>query len=184
MLLVIVLKFSQDKRRIGRETWTRLARKYGHPIAGTGLRKGGEDSELRVGFLRNTGKSGLTPIPKSINPTSPSKSMLDFARLRERLKKYQQIRLHGFTAAELAEMETLNAVDDTAMQCELGNAIHPLFAKDRWCREAEMPKDQAYLPIYGDYPGDLWDVSVNRQDNLIKLTAFCYRLTTTLFGIS
>lgn len=39
-------------------------------------------------------------------------------------------------------MDSLNAFNETPMQSELGNPIHPLFAKDRWCREAEMLKDQ------------------------------------------
>lgn len=88
MSLSIVLNFSEDKRRPGRETWTRIAKRYGHPIPSTHLRRFGKDLKLKVAFLGNTGKSGLTPIPNFIDTTCGSKQVRDFARLGERLKKY------------------------------------------------------------------------------------------------
>ncbi len=94
---------------MGREAWTDLAFKYGHPADNTGIQFSQE-------FLRATGKSGLTPIPSPIDVDSQDERM---SLLRRKMERYQQQKLKEFTAAELIKIEVSTANIDAVTSSDL-----------------------------------------------------------------
>ncbi|KAF8860479.1 hypothetical protein BDZ45DRAFT_688468 [Acephala macrosclerotiorum] len=131
--------------------YTDLARKYSHPI-------GNWIQHIDHRILRNTGKSGLTPIGP-LNPDGLSNEVLgQLYREHVAYEVYQRRRLVGFTPDELKKIEALAGLDDTPMEYNLTNGIHPIFQLPAWLSEAELPKHQALIPTLGDYNG-FWSVS-------------------------
>lgn len=115
--------------------------------------------------MRNTGKSGLTPI-RPLNPDGLSNEALgQLYRERVAYEVYQRRRLVGFTPDELKKIEALAGLDDTLMEYNLTNDIHPIFQLPAWLSEAELPKHQALIPTLGDYNG-FWSVSSQPDSSL------------------
>lgn len=117
---------------------TTLAKKYGHPykkIRGFSHR-----------ILKNTGKSGLTPL-------SPFVLTMDPASLwqKYRLFYYQQHRYFG-----------MSALDSTPMAINLENPIHPMFSKKKWDSDVLLRRHLGRIPLLGGHDG-FWEVSLAIQ---------------------
>ena len=124
---------------------TELAKKYSHPR--------GRFNGVDHGPLRNTKKSGLTPL------TSKRSNNGKGDRKKRNLDAYQRSRFHGFTAEELRRFEALAALDEDVVGHGLSNPIHEVFEKKQWLREEEMPKHRGAIPILGGCDG-FWLVSL------------------------
>ena len=127
---------------------TRLASKYGHPykkIKGMSHR-----------ILKFTGKSGITPL----SPFFPQNMLNRTPRSQQQKYQfyfYQQHRYQGFTAAELHAMEALSALDTIKTSSQLSNAIHPMFGKDKWDRDSDLPRHLPLIPLFTGHDG-FWQV--------------------------
>ena len=126
--------------------YTDVAKKYSHPI-GNWLRQ----ADNRI--IRNTGKSGLTPLP----PTDPdemitNKVQVQRAKLHE-YEIYQRRRLCGFTPGELVAIETAAPFIPDSLKSNLHNAIHPIFEQRWWVTETDLPKNMGLIPLLGEYDG-------------------------------
>jgi hypothetical protein len=138
------LYFRVASQQINVQGFTDLAKKYSHPrgiFNGTNHRP-----------LRNTNKSGLTPLsPKFTNSRKEG-------RKRTNLEAYQRSRFLGFEADERHCFEALAALDENAMSHGLTNPIHAVFEKKQWLREEETPRHRGAIPILGS-EGGFWLVS-------------------------
>ncbi|KAF8856528.1 hypothetical protein BDZ45DRAFT_790328 [Acephala macrosclerotiorum] len=122
--------------------FTSLGKKCSHP------RGIFANADHRV--LNKTGKSGLTPI--SSPPPEFSDDKLRAKKIR-RLENYQKIRLHGYTAAELRDLNALEPLDLEDKHEDLKNPMHPVFDKSQWLTEDILSKHKAAQPILGAYEG-------------------------------
>ncbi|KUJ13001.1 uncharacterized protein LY89DRAFT_785531 [Mollisia scopiformis] len=153
--------------------YTELAKKYSHPIG-----QWYPISDHRI--LRNTGKSGITPLPR----LDPEEMITDTVQAerekREELEIYQRRRLNGFTPAELHDMEALAALIDEPMRNNLENDVHPIFERRWWMEEKDLPKHQGLIPLLGDYEG-FW---VGSNDMVWAVMEPCLRLATVMLTCS
>ncbi|KAJ5041224.1 uncharacterized protein L3040_005772 [Drepanopeziza brunnea f. sp. 'multigermtubi'] len=126
---------------------TNLARKYTHPVKTIG--------KISHRVLKNTGKSGLTPITP--NPRSHNRiatPLLTPNSLPSRLvEKYQTRRFYGFSAEELQTLNAITGLDNQAGDSTLDEMIHPLFAEAKWERSDGMGLNVGPLPIRGGIDG-------------------------------
>lgn len=103
--------------------------------------------------LKNTGKSGLSPIlPLPSTPGSPRTTRIRKWR-HEGLIRHQKLRFMGFLASELHSLQALAPLDVSPGEMTLNNQIHPFFRKERWADEADLPKNQGPIPLLGDHDG-------------------------------
>ncbi|KAG4440489.1 hypothetical protein IFR05_004024 [Cadophora sp. M221] len=137
------------KRQARVAKWTDIAKIYGHYI-GPGINEDG----LAEDHLRNTGKSGLTPLPTPEVGATAAESQNILARKLEH-EKSQRARLRGFTAAELLDMEVLAYFDKDPMPDEPTIVIHPAFQLSNWVTQNSLPKHRGAVPLLGEYDG-LW----------------------------
>ncbi|KAH6713678.1 hypothetical protein BKA61DRAFT_674300 [Leptodontidium sp. MPI-SDFR-AT-0119] len=68
-------------------------------------------------------------------------------------EKAQRMRVRGFTAAELPDMEALAYLDKSPMPDELTNVIHPAFQISHWVAQDSLPKHRGAVPLLGDHDG-------------------------------
>lgn len=140
---------------------TKLARKYGHPY------KKIKDMSHRI--LKYTGKSGITPLspffPQNMQNRTPRSR-----RQKYQFHFYQKHRYQGFAAAELHGMEALSALDTTKTSSPLINPIHPMFAKDKWDGDNDIPRHWPLLPLFTGHKG-FWQVGFS---NCIRGTVANY----------
>ncbi|KAF8857232.1 hypothetical protein BDZ45DRAFT_726870 [Acephala macrosclerotiorum] len=127
---------------------TQLAGVYSHPTKTSGN---------KVLQTANERKSGLTPVypPKELTKTQQ--------RYFKNLAKYQRDRFHGFTTAELRNLESLapyyeHCEDPFRGHLSQLNYIHPVFRRPRWTRP--LPKHMAFFP-FGNKRDGFWDASNN-----------------------
>lgn len=102
-------------------------------------------------ILKNTGKSGLTPITPGI-----------FSDGQRYLQNYQKRRYYGFSAAELNAMEAMAALNTETMTSTLDNPVHPMYELSQWETYQQMGKHLGPIPIRGDHEG-YWVVSFNHK---------------------
>lgn len=96
-----------------------LARKYGR---------------ARSPPLKDTGKSGMTPI--SLQPMDDSYSV-EREAFDLSIYQYQIQRLSGFATKDLEDMGIINA--HNAHLGDLDNPIHPLYRKELWADAPNLP---------------------------------------------
>lgn len=126
---------------------TKAAFKYSHPI---GFLHG-----VSHAALKHTGKSGLTPVSATKRPITPSRRQKEYQK--DKIRYYQTRRYYGFTADDLYRLEALAHLDDEAIvENTLRSPIHPLFARNHWETQTQMPKHVGPAPIRGDADVD-WD---------------------------
>ena len=70
-----------------------------------------------------------------------------------KVESHQRGTTFGFTAEELYRLGALAALDERPMSSDLQNALHPVFARQRWQTEGSMPKHVGATPILGDDDG-------------------------------
>ncbi|KAE8445237.1 hypothetical protein EG329_013609 [Mollisiaceae sp. DMI_Dod_QoI] len=109
-------------------------------------------------------KSGLTP---SYLPDKPNQRQRTSHR---NLEKHQRSRFHGFTAAELRNLESLAPYydnDKDAFHSDFPqlNAIHPVFERSRWTQP--LPKHMAFFPL-GNGRDGFWDARKDLVWNALK----------------
>ena len=125
---------------------TNLAKKYGHPYK--------KIRGMRHRILKYTGKSGITPLSPFFlmnrGPRTPQSWQPKY-----QFYFYQQHRYQGFTAAELHAMESLSALDSRTTSSSLGNAIHPMFGKDKWDKDNDLPRHLPLIPLFTGHDGVL-----------------------------
>lgn len=128
---------------------TALARKYGHPYRKIG--------NLSHRVLKNTGKSGLTPLSPFLAPQAYHP---DIWEQKIKLYYYQQHRYFSFTAAELCDLEVFSSLlTSEASISTLNNPIHPMYERSQWDTDKTLPKHLSFTPIL-DVPGQggFWQV--------------------------
>lgn len=141
-----------DERQNRVQDWTDLAKKYGHPVGKKG------DVDRRI--LRDTGKSGLTPVITSPDPDSGRRiTRRTISEHKKPQIDYQRKRFHGFTTPELRLLEAWNFGNTDQIESRLQLLpIHSVFQKARWNTVRTMPKNRAPVPMLGD-DERFWDVS-------------------------
>lgn len=136
--------------RRNERNWSALAKKYGHPykwIRG-----------LNDRVLKNTGKSGLTPISPFLKEGLYNTPMSQQDQ-KQRLYIYQKERYYSFTAAELHTIQVFSALDrQNYGRQNLKTGIHEMFAKSQWQTDKTLPKHIGFVPIFGGFDGH-WEVS-------------------------
>ncbi|KAE8454261.1 hypothetical protein EG329_005186 [Mollisiaceae sp. DMI_Dod_QoI] len=142
--------FPSSIRQARVSQYTELAKKYSHP---TGNWLAIADNRV----LRNTGKSGLTPLlPLDVNQLLTEATERQYARHVE-LEIYQRRRLIGFTAAEMQTLEALAGLEKSSMNYHLNTPVHPVFERRWWMSQRDLPKHRALIPILGDHDGPWLD---------------------------
>lgn len=132
-----------------RRNWKPWSRKYGHPYRTI--------DGLSHRVLKNTGKSGLTPLSPFATATLGLQTNAQ-RRQRNWLYYYQKDRFFSFTAAELQYMEALSAVDlNNYGRRSLTNNIHKIFDRSQWVNPRTGPRHLGFPPMLGNHQG-LWTV--------------------------
>jgi hypothetical protein len=133
---------------------TTLARKYAHPVA-----RRGSPTNPSHRVLKNTGKSGLTPLSPFLAYSNSLYKTFAEERFKRRLYQYQRSRYYGFTAAELRDMQAMSALVGDGVRGALANPVRPLFERGKWDTEASLHRHLSFLPILeGKGEGGLWTV--------------------------
>lgn len=138
-----------------REQWvaryTEIAKKYSHPIGNW------DYPDNRI--LRNTGKSGLTPVENADFEEMLTDNIGWQRSQRTYLEMYQRRRFNGFSIQELYRLESMAAFDLMTMKWDMiFDDVDPIFEKRYWVAEKDMYRHRAHVPILGDYAG-FWSVS-------------------------
>ena len=73
------------------------------------------------------------------------------------MREYQRERIAGWTTGELFDLDSLAALGNEVVKNDLEELVHPIWGRERWFKESEMPKHRGCVPIWGDEPG-FWTV--------------------------